>query len=295
MKGRHKKWLGYCLYGIGLTLALLYYRFPSEAVRDFLLAKAGSMAPGIRVSLGEVSPSLRFGLRLRDIEIAQRRGTSSPALRLEEFFIRPAVRSFVQGQLEWCFEGSFYGGVVKGCIRLNGEGLEKSFATTILLEHVVLDQKNPLVGLAGRPVEGTLGGEIFYEGPPGPWEGGRGKADLAITGGRFELLNPVLGLESIDFGEVRLRATLDDGKIMLGSLDLRGKQMHGTMSGEVYLNRDIIQSRLNLKGTLEPYSGFFKEIKASPKSMSLIKKQLKKGKLPFLIQGTIAEPIIRFL
>ncbi|MBW2064241.1 MAG: type II secretion system protein GspN [Deltaproteobacteria bacterium] len=295
MKGKHKRWLGYCLYGVGLTLALLYYRFPSEAVRDFLSAETGRLMPGVRVSLQGVLPSLKFGLELKGIEIAQKTGTSSPVLRVERFFVRPAVRSFVRGQSKWCFGGSLYEGAIKGCARLNGDSPGKSFAMTIYLEHVILDQENPLVGLAGRTVEGTLGGAIFYEGHFGSWDRGKGKADLTITKGRVELLTPVLGLESIDFGEVRFRATLGDGKVTVSSLDLKGKQMHGTLSGEVYLNRDIMQSRLNLKGTLEPYSGFFKELKASPKSMSLIKKQLKRGKLAFLIQGTVAEPGIRFL
>lgn len=295
MKGMNRRSVGYCLYGVALTLALLYYRFPSEAMRDFISAKISGLRPGIQVSLQGVSLSLRFGVEFTGMKIVHEIQPSSPVLEIERFLIRPAVWSILRGQLEGCFEGSLYGGSVKGCAALEDDIPDEAFSTTVSLEGVRLDHENPLVKVMGRDAQGTLGGEVTYRGKPRFLAGGRGEAELGLKGGRIELLKPVLGLESIDFNEIRLRATLNDRKIRLASLDLRGQQMHGALSGQVSLNSDFLRSTLDLAGSLEPYGDLFKDLKTSQVFVRSIKKQLKRGKLPFVIQGTIGDPVIRFL
>ncbi|MBW2030579.1 MAG: type II secretion system protein GspN [Deltaproteobacteria bacterium] len=295
MKGIQRRSVGYCLYGVALTLALLYYRFPSEASRDFISAKISGLRPGIHVSLREVSLSLKFGVEFKGMKIVQETQPPSPVLELERVFIRPAVWSILRGQLEGCFEGSLYDGSVKGCAALKDGSAGEPFSTTVTLEGIRLDPENPIVKVTGRDVQGILGGEVTYRGRPGFLAGGRGEAELRLKAGRIALLRPILGLESIDFNEIRLRATLNDRKIRLANLDLRGQQMHGTLSGQVSLNRDFLRSALDLAGSLEPYSDMFKDLKTSQEFMRSIKKQLKGGRLPFVIKGTIGEPVIRFL
>ena len=56
-----KKWVGYVIFGILLTLVLLYYRFPSEAIQGFLQARVEKINPQLALSMEKVSPSyLRF-------------------------------------------------------------------------------------------------------------------------------------------------------------------------------------------------------------------------------------------
>ena len=59
----YKKWLGYLLFALILTVVLLYYRFPSDAVRDYLQAMAERANPRVVLSLERVKLSLPIGLK----------------------------------------------------------------------------------------------------------------------------------------------------------------------------------------------------------------------------------------
>ena len=62
-----RKWVLYVLFGIFLTLGLLYYRFPSEAVEGLLRARVEKIDPRLEFSMEKVSPSLTIGLKFFEI------------------------------------------------------------------------------------------------------------------------------------------------------------------------------------------------------------------------------------
>ena len=63
------KWFGYLLYCVLLTVALLYYRFPSESIAAYLESVVAKANPRILLSLESLRPGFPLGVDLIQIHI----------------------------------------------------------------------------------------------------------------------------------------------------------------------------------------------------------------------------------
>jgi type II secretion system protein N len=144
-------------------------------------------------------------------------------------------------------------------------------------------------------VKGILGGIITYSGQGNLLINGTGEANLRISDGSVELLQPIFSLESVSFDDVRIKMILEKTKIKLTHVELKGREIKGTLSGTIGLKQNFSKSRLALRGSIEPLEGFFKGENGAPRIMKLFKRRLRKGKLSFVVRGTPADPKIRFI
>ena len=81
MTEKNRIWLAYTLYAILLTLGLLYILFPSREVKNYLEARAEDSSIPIHLSIGDISPSLAFGLNLRATELSHQAAPDKVLLR----------------------------------------------------------------------------------------------------------------------------------------------------------------------------------------------------------------------
>ncbi len=292
---KHKKWFGYTLYGILLTIGLLYYLFPSDAIRDYLQARVDRANPQLRLSVGHVSPSFTLGLKLLETQLFYKANPDRFSFKADRLVIRPTIWSFLQGNPGFCFDGLMYGGALKGCVRITKENVKAPFAGSVELKDISVGDYDDLQVLIGRHVKGRLGGTITYSGSYNSMVGGSGEADLKLSEGLIELLQPILMLESIDFSELLIKLVLKNQKIKLTHVELKGPNMRGTLSGVVSLKKEFLKSSLNLRGTIEPFADFFKSLPGTRDTVKFFKQRLKRGKLSFIIHGTLTEPRMKFI
>ncbi|OPX34956.1 MAG: type II secretion system protein GspN [Desulfobacteraceae bacterium 4484_190.2] len=287
---KHKKCLGYILYGILLMIVLLYYRFPSDALEDYLQSTADEINPRYHVLVGKVRPSLPFGMKFLKARVS--------LFMAESLLIRPGLWSFLKGESKYLFDCLAYGGDIKGSVHFSdngGEASERPFTTSIELSDIRINDYEYLFTLIGRNVKGILGGIITYSGQGSLLINGTGEANLRISNGSVELLQPIFSLESVSFDDVRIKMILEKTKIKLTRVELKGREIKGTLSGTIGLKQNISNSRLALRGSIEPLEGFFKSENGAPRIMKLFKRRLRKGKLSFVVRGTPADPKIRFI
>ena len=290
-----KKWFGYVLYGILLTLVLLYYRFPSDAFEDYLKERVEKINPQLTLSIEKIAPSVTFGLRFLDARLFVKTNREKPIFRTERLLIRPKILSLFRNDWTLCFNAAAYKGVIEGCSSVEKEKKDAPFQTSIALKDIPMGADNPLKEVIGRNLEGMLNGNIIFRGQPKSMTEGTGEVDLRLSDGRVELAQPILSLEGIGFHEVLIKMTLENRRLNLTRVALRGTNMNGTLSGVVILNNEISRSSLNLRGTLEPFAEFIKDLTDSPDTVRLLRQRLNRGKINFAIRGTIAEPSFRFL
>jgi type II secretion system protein N len=290
---KNQKWFGYVLYAVIVTAGLLFLRFPSGLIKDYLETRGESSNSPFSISIGQVSPSLPFGLKLDKARVAQRANPNKIIFRADRIFIKPTLATLLGANLNLCFESLAYDGVLEGCANFIDKSLQAPFSTSMVLKHIRLD-KYDLGGLIGRHVEGTLDGTVAYNGKNDLLIDGNGEADLRLSDGRLELLHPILSLEAIDFSQVLVKMALQNRKINLTQVALEGPNMRGTLSGTISLQKDIGKSRLDLRGTIEPFSDFFKSLPGARDTVKLFQRRLKRGTLTFIIQGTLTEPSIQF-
>lgn len=291
---KNKKWFGYTLYVIVLTVALLYYRFPSDLFIDYLQATAHRIDPGLRLSIKEVSPSFPFGLKCIQSELSSREGSERVIFKAHSLLIRPDVWSFVQGKFRYHFECLAYDGGLRGNIHFTKNNFRAPFTTAIEVKDIFIGNNALLQGAIGRYVEGVLSGTITYNGQNWNLSDGEGEADLRLSRGRVELLQPILSLEAIEFDEILIKLVLQNQKVDLNQVELKGREIRGTLSGTINLKKDLLKSSLDLSGSIEPFADFFQNLTGTRDTMKLFQQRLKRGRLIFTIRGTISNPQMKF-
>jgi type II secretion system protein N len=290
---KNQKWFGYVLYALIITAGLLYLRFPSELIKDYLEKRGERSNSPFSVSIGQVSPSLPFGLKLQKARLAQRADPNKIIFRADRVSVKPTIGTLFVGNLNLCFEAFAYDGVLEGCANFIEKRLQSPFSTSIVLKDIQVG-KYDLRSLIGRHVEGRLDGSVTYNGKNDLLIEGSGEANLRLSDGRLELLQPILSLDSIDFKQVLIKMALRNRKINLTQVALEGPSMRGTLSGIISLQKDLGESRLDLRGTIEPFSDFFKSLPGTRDMVKLFQRRLKRGTLTFIIRGTLTEPSIQF-
>jgi len=243
---RNKKWLGYIFYCTILAVFLLYYRFPSDALRDYLQIRANNLNTPLLVSIDRIKPWPPFGLRLWQTEISFKDKPAKVIFGADSLVVRPQAWSLFKGKAKYCFECLAYGGDISGCVYFENNNMAAPFNTEIEFRDIRIGTYGYLKDLLGRHVDGILNGTIYYSGQQKDLINGVGEANLRLLDGRVELFLPILSLESIDFNEVKINMDLKKQVINLTRLELNGPQLKGSLSGTISLKRNFAKSTLDL-------------------------------------------------
>ncbi len=294
-RGNKKKWIGYTLYGIFFTCFLLYYRFPSNVIRDYLKTNAHKKYPGFNLSIERIYPTFPIGLKFVQTEIANKKNPGKALFKTESISLGPRLLSLFKGDHEYIFECLANRGSIKGRIDFIEKPLGPPFSTSILVKDLPIGDIFLTPSIIGREVNGVVNGTITYKMKDRSLINGSGDADLTLSGGKIRLLNPVLNLDYLDFKEALLKMNMKDKKIILSHVELKGNNIHGSASGTIYLNKEIQKSRIDLRGLSDQYAGLLEGLKTNDNIMNLIKRRLKGGKLSFTVKGTIKDPRFRLL
>src|SRR4030042_522748 len=292
---KHRKWLLYTIYSVALTLALLYYKFPSDGVGRYIQATVHRINPDILVKYESMSLSFPFSFRFDQAEIHVRKDPEKDGFKTKEVIIRPKIWSLISGRPEYCIVCAAYNGNITGCVDFQKDDRGTLYSSSLTLNDIRIDDDSPLPsGIKGR-LNGVLEGSITYSGRNIYDPDGTGEASINLSNGSFRLSKSVLEVETVDFKEVLIKMTLKDKKLNISNAELKGDGILGQASGSISLRDSIQKSRLNIKGTFEPTAALFKDSKNANDTVLLFKKSLKNGKIPFTLQGTVDKPSFRLI
>jgi len=96
-------------------------------------------------------------------------------------------------------------------------------------------------------------------------------------------------MESVDFDTVVIDMYLKDRRVDFKRFELKGALFTGKISGSLRLNNNLLRSAIDLKGTIELFSEFFKN-NTGLEVMGLLRSRMNKGKISFAVYGTIEAP-----
>lgn len=293
--GNERRYLLFVLYGLLLTGGLLYYRFPSDAVRSYVEAQANQASPRLMVMLGEVRPSLMVGLKFAQAQVFLKDKPDRAFLKTDGVIVRPSPLSFVQGKRKYDFDCASGKGKIAGWMELSDDQGKVPLNASLEMRQVTVQNLIDLPALVGRSLEGILGGTLSYSGKKDMVLAGAGQADLRISDGKLVFAQPILGLDAVRFDELLIQMTFRNMSVNLTRVELFGQELQGTLSGSISLRRDILESRLNLRGTMEPFSALFDGERSSDEDFMIVRQRLKGGRLSFVITGTLTDPKLRFI
>jgi type II secretion system protein N len=291
----NKKWLGYILFTILLTTALLYYSFPSDAFRNCLQATVERVNPKYLLSVGKVTPTLPPGFSLRKAKLSLKIDPDEGLFMADSIVIRPEIWSFLKGRSGYRFKCLAYGGGLKGSVHFYGNSTNSPFSASVNFKDIRLDNFTTVSALTGSGIKGIIGGTIKCTGQFDSLINGTGVTKLTIADGRVELPQAIFSHGSIDFDTIRMKMVLNNQKIDVNYIELKGKAVKGSLSGSMVLKKEISKSRLSLRGTIELFAGPFRGSKGAGNDVRLLKTRSKKDKLNFLVGGTFFSPTFRLI
>ena len=282
-----KKTLLYTAYIIGITVIFLYYLFPSDAVRDYVIYEIARGNPGVRVTINRVSPVLPPGIKLHDVGIAHR---NRAMVDLDNVKITPGLLSLFSSTKTARFKGRVHGGTVNGWAQVDSRENQQAEKIIGTLSGIRVQGIPALKHLGAYKISGNLGGD-FTIGNTGSSRSMTGKLILADC--RIDFDQPIIGQSSLRFKSINADLVLNKGTLVIKNFSARGKQLNADISGTIALNRGGRGNVLNLNGSVTPHHGFMAKIGNSIPADLLQQKKAGKTTISFIIGGTLEAPDFR--
>jgi len=293
---RFFKWLikisGYLLYTLAVLAFMLWYQFPAAAVKSRVEFELHRLTPDLQWKIGSIGLILPADIRLSDIKINDSQKQKKPLFIIDFLSLRPDLQAYLQNRkLSAGYRLGALDGHVSGRMILADDHNNLRFdgnAGGIKINGL----QKPLQEL-DRTVSGTLSSSFTGKGTvrgPGVVEL---QGDVKLLKGAIGFQKPVLGMKQLAFNQVSSKVKYTSGLIQLAGGRVESRLLAGEFSGTVKPAGGIARSTLKLNGALIPRPEFLTGLDDGS-AVNLLKKQLKGGKLPFTINGTLKEPGIVF-
>ena len=283
---------GYGAYTLVILVVLLWVLFPTESFRVWLEAKLDEHGSSVAWEIGDIHIGWPLSVVGMDIKAVERDG-EAPLMIVDELKMRPDVLGIRGLDSDWPFSyrAKVLGGIVKGDVSLNKElGSIKCSGT---ISNAQVSGLDGIWQLLDRKVIGDLSGSFNYD---GKWQGllsGDLQTDLVMADGSVELLQPVFGLESLEFNRLSTTLLLKDRIATLEKGKVDSNLFAAEFSGTVTLADELLGSGLDLSGAFEPRPELLGSLKDAM-VVQVIKGQLRENKLMFTLSDTLQMPGITF-
>jgi len=246
-----KKWIAYTIYGVLITAAFLYLRFPSDSAGRYIRSIVEAGNPNIVLLIDSVKPCLLPGIRLGNIEIGFR-DKPDLILRMSSLKLRPAIISLFSGKLALLLNADAYEGHIKADAGFTNRFSRKGpVRIKAGFNDINLGKCSCIKTATGREIGGRFEGTMSYNGEWDRFINGTGSANIALLDGNIQLLGDIFGLNEVNFDKIEADMTLKNRTLKITGLDVTGKQLSGSFTGNIFLDRNIMQSRLGIKGDLK--------------------------------------------
>lgn len=269
-----KKRIAYTIYGTLITVLFLYWCFPSDNVSNYIKSTVAANNPDIGLSIDSVKLGFPPGIKFKNLLI-NFKDKPGANLKADTLRVRLGFASLLQGRLSLLFYASTYEGNIKGYLDFaNILPVGGPVRTEAEFNDVNIGSCSYLKILLGRQIIGKLRGSLNYKGDKRLIDG-TGSAQITLLDGSVELLKNVLGFDKLDFDEIETDVVLRNQILKMNKLNLTGKQLIGSINGNIFLADDMRFSWLDMIGNVE--------ILALNRKVAIV------------ISGTISNPEARFM
>ncbi len=243
-----RKWFLYSLYAVVLAVFFVYYLFPAERLKTFVVLQADRIYPAGRVSIGKANLVFPPGVRLLNVHVDH---ADAPVLFADDVTIYPHIESLWGDRKVFSFKVTAHEGVVTGTAEMQEDrvvSVDAVVAGMNLSGIPVLQQLS-----AGR-VEGILDATVAYGAGGDKPETMNAAVDIRQMA--VGLTPPFLNLDRVRFEKVHADAVLRHRRLEISRVDLTGDQLAGTLAGTATLTPDLMHSMVDVSGTVMPQKQF---------------------------------------
>ena len=275
-----KKWFLYSIYAVVLATFFVYYLFPTERLKMFVIAQVGRINPALRVTVEKAGLMLPPGVRLQQVQVDH---DNTPLLFADDLAILPHLKTLLSDRKRYSFRMKTDEGEVTGTAEIDGT---RQVTIDAVAAGLKLGGLLFLKHLSANHIEGILDGKFAYVAASGKPE--VLNINLDINNMVVTLGTPFFTLDQVRFDKVHSDAVLRNQRLEITRVALTGEQVEGNLAGSVSLNTDLMQSVVNLNGTVMPQKQFL-ENSGVQVSGSILAGLKAGGGIPIRISGPLGD------
>lgn len=278
----------YFLYALVLTAAALYFRFPAAKFKAYCERQVEQSFEYTDCNIGEISYVFPRSMVWTGVEINRKVEEFSSRLVVNEFTVKPGLTFWNSFSLS----GSLYSGSAAAKLKID-RGEKQYSLRDIDINHVDFGKLYRDQGITNRAVSGTLDASGRYKGSLASPTRGEGKLRFTLENGKYDLLQPILSLSTINFDKINFDLTVGE-QLDIQQGKMKGAEMNAEFSGNLNPAPSFPESRLKFTGLLEPQADF---LQGHPREARMVKqyaRRYKRNALPFILGGSVSNPTFRF-
>jgi type II secretion system protein N len=285
-----KKFLGYALFTICVTIFMLYYQFPEDIAVQLVKSKANEFAPQLNIDLESIAPSFPPGIKLKGLTIDN---AKMRLVKADAMSVQPEFVSILRLKPSMSFYCKAYSGEMKGdfgIMQLQAIWKQKPLPLTFNIKwrNIQLNQIDALKQIPYE-LEGLFFGLFSYEGISGAWMDGSGTLKAIVENGNITLQKPILqAIKNIQFKRFDAEFSFKNKVIQLLQSNING-DIEGSLSGTITLHPIFIRSQISITGKIKPSQDYINKSKLPIKAF--IKPDKLKNGIPVTLTGTIQRPV----
>ncbi|UCF90945.1 MAG: type II secretion system protein GspN [Desulfobacterales bacterium] len=278
----------YGIYVIAIAVFFVYYLFPSEKIKRYLIDTVGQANPDVTLTIKRVKPILPPGLGLHDVEVYHR---DAALIGLDSLKLTPVLWSLWGPKTTWAFNVQTCGGVIKGTADIAENAAQREILIDAQLAGIQIGQIAAIQNMSDNNLSGILGGQVAGTvSAPHPTLTG----NLRISEIEIELAAPMFNEQTLTFRDIEADVALNQRALTIKRCRLQGNQMDADLAGTVALNGPAGPPGLKLSGRLKPHHVFLAKIEKSLPADLLSRNHKNADGFAFQINGTLDAPEFAF-
>lgn len=284
MMNRTGKIFLYVLYAVFALVVFLYFRFPSELMKDILVSWTKQLQPLAQLETDSVRPAIPLGVKLEPLTIVF---DDKPILRMDSLKITPHLFSMLGHNKRFSFKGTLGDGELKGTADIAAASNRGHFQGELHFSQVPLEFLEILNQYPSFKPDGKMNAVVSFDSTKG---GGSADISLEITPAHIALEPPLMDLKALDFALIKAQLAATSRMVQIRSCEATGDQLEGKLTGAIVLRQPFADSRLTLSLTAKPQPAFIADHKNDMIGGLLASGNAQKRGLIFRISGTIDNP-----
>ncbi len=277
------------LFFTGITFFFIYYLFPSNYVKNIILNNISQINPEIEITISKVKPVFPPGLRFEKVDVIN---NENNLINADFIYIYPAYLSLFSSKTSVNFKCIAYNGKIHGKINIEKNKNNIHITASAKTNNIDLSKIPQINRLDKIKISGILNGPVDYELNTKKKE--KALFTLTLSESKIIFSNPVYSLHEIEFKTVDAKFSIQGRDVNINKCEFSGPYMDGNFSGKLYIKNSVEQSRINISGTIQPHDKIIDSIKKVFPVIDMLKKNSIAIKLPFKINGVVADPKFSF-
>lgn len=284
--GARQRWLLYILYLAGVCIALLYFRFPTETFRRYLIAELSRRSPGMHMTVGQVRPLLPPGLACYNVTMYHHQEVMADNV---DVLIHPHWSSWLGLSPKARFSMRLVDGKVDGTVRLGDQNGLADYRVVAQLEAIAIEEIAAAKTMLKSPVNGRLSGQVTVRQENQTTEV---QAHLIIANVKVGINIPGVDVQTLEWETIKMELQLKGDKLELQRCSFSGHQSAGQISGTILIRTPWEASRLRLQATISPKPALMAQLKQTAWGPLLSQMPSTSQGVAVHLRGTVGKPSV---